>query len=371
MKNNRRISIYDQFNCTADQCPMTCCQEWKISVDEDTENKWQEIDKENGFPIRLQQEIKVVDETRVIGLNQEKKCPFLNEKKLCKLVLGLGEGVLSKTCHTFPRLENKLESGIEYSLTACCPAVIDLMYQEEKIEINRESEKEEYSDSLFQIREFLLKMIQNKNFSIEKNMMMMFFLLLEKPKDFENSISKKNLDGMNQEINQMKFDHFDTFVERNELVLDLIDNYRKQGLYTKYLEPIAGKAEEVEEDCDENIILDKVQIFEKVFLSYENIFRNYLTTEIFASCLTSESDYESIVVAFQWIALEYVTMKHCIFLMWLNNEEKIDYTTVREIMVVISRVMGYDAEDIKEYLENSFDHVVWEWGYLALIIGNL
>ncbi len=27
---------YAQFRCTADKCPITCCQEWKISVDDDT-----------------------------------------------------------------------------------------------------------------------------------------------------------------------------------------------------------------------------------------------------------------------------------------------------------------------------------------------
>ena len=29
-------NYYPKFTCTADQCPITCCQEWKISVDDDT-----------------------------------------------------------------------------------------------------------------------------------------------------------------------------------------------------------------------------------------------------------------------------------------------------------------------------------------------
>ena len=31
---------YAQFRCTADKCPITCCQEWKISVDDDTLKRW-------------------------------------------------------------------------------------------------------------------------------------------------------------------------------------------------------------------------------------------------------------------------------------------------------------------------------------------
>ena len=44
------------------------------------------------------------------------------------------------------------------------------------------------------------------------------------------------------------------------------------------------------------------------------------------------------------------------------------YETVREYMVVISRMTGYEDEDIREYLENSFAELIWDWGYFALII---
>lgn len=49
-------------------------------------------------------------------------------------------------------------------------------------------------------------------------------------------------------------------------------------------------------------------------------------------------------------------------------EEALDYETVREYMVVISRMTGYEDEDIREYLENSFAELIWDWGYFALII---
>ena len=42
--------------------------------------------------------------------------------------------------------------------------------------------------------------------------------------------------------------------------------------------------------------------------------------------------------------------------------------TVREYMVVISRMTGYEDEDIRGYLENSFAELIWDWGYFALII---
>ena len=51
---------------------------------------------------------------------------------------------------------------------------------------------------------------------------------------------------------------------------------------------------------------------------------------------------------------------------WLKNMELCYY--VREYMVVISRMTGYEDEDIREYLENSFAELIWDWGYFALII---
>ena len=34
---------YSEFICTADNCPLTCCQEWKIYVDDSTKEKWKTL----------------------------------------------------------------------------------------------------------------------------------------------------------------------------------------------------------------------------------------------------------------------------------------------------------------------------------------
>ena len=43
MKREIKIDYYDKFNCIADKCSFTCCQEWKIAVDEDTYTKWKNL----------------------------------------------------------------------------------------------------------------------------------------------------------------------------------------------------------------------------------------------------------------------------------------------------------------------------------------
>ena len=84
-----------------------------------------------------------------------------------------------------------------------------------------------------------------------------------------------------------------------------------------------------------------------------------------------DSELEDMVIAFQWIALEYTVIRQALFLKWLEQGEgELAYETVRDYITVIARVTGYDASDIYEYLENSFEEVIWEWGYMAMFLGN-
>jgi hypothetical protein len=83
---------YEDFTCIADRCSFTCCREWKIGVDEDTFVKWKHTLTPNGMydtdrgkqakKEKLSGYVRKKDGSRVIGLNKEKNCPFLNGKKL-------------------------------------------------------------------------------------------------------------------------------------------------------------------------------------------------------------------------------------------------------------------------------------------------
>ena len=53
-----------------------------------------------------------------------------------------------------------------------------------------------------------------------------------------------------------------------------------------------------------------------------------------------------------------------------DGKSELRYTTVRDYIVIISRMTGYDQEDIEEYFENCFESVIWEWGYIALLTGK-
>jgi lysine-N-methylase len=376
MKKEIKTDDYDTFTCIADKCSFTCCQEWKIAVDDDTYIKWNRLSLTNQNNNYLDQYVKQKDGTCVIALNEQKQCPFLNEQKFCNLVLNFGDEVLSETCAIFPRQIHEFANRKEYSLASCCPEVVDFMNQKDKICFTKNmSDMDE--DILFQIRTMMITIMQNQRFSISKSLMMTFYILLDIHQN--ESVLKKQIDEymdnavlkeLSDTIDTMQFLSLNTFEENNELFLDIAENYRKQELYTSYLEPIAVMAENLSRDYDKSKMIVQLQKFEKQFSTYEKLFRNYLVVEIFSNSLMPESDLESIVVMIQWIAMEYAIMRHAIFLSWLLDEqEKLSYSMVRDYIVVISRMMGYDQEDICEYLDKNFNNLIWEWGYLALIIG--
>ncbi len=60
-------------------------------------------------------------------------------------------------------------------------------------------------------------------------------------------------------------------------------------------------------------------------------------------------------------------IRHAAFLCW-HREGALSYETMRSCMVILSRMLGYEDEDIWEYLENSFERLIWDWGYFALVV---
>lgn len=377
MKSTIKMRDYDNFRCIAGKCSLTCCQEWRILVDDQTADKWQGVTLKNEekAEISLCQCMKKEANGHVITLNEEKKCPFLNQEKLCKLVIGLGESFLSETCTTFPRQINKFEDRTEYSLAACCPVVVDLFHDKTPLEFVVEGEMKK--DIPYVVREMMLSIIKDEDYSLTERMMMIFYRLLEllemkqKITPEQVHLASKELPVLGHAIRNMAFNPLESCEERNELFLDVVQNYRQQKLYVSFLEPIARVAEGLENDYTEEALMGKIEAFEQLFEDYEGLLTGYVSTEIFGNTLMQDMGLEDLVIAFEWIALEYATIKQALFLKWIESGEgELAYPIVRDYISVIARVTGYDQSDIREYLENSFASVIWEWGYLALILGN-
>ena len=95
--------------------------------------------------------------------------------------------------------------------------------------------------------------------------------------------------------------------ERNELLQDLAVNYRKEGLYRNYLNPVIEKAEELsglfenignpadaaEQNADlKTEMADRMHAFESEFQAYNPLMRKFLINEFNADLLMPDGDLE-------------------------------------------------------------------------------
>lgn len=380
MKKVIKVDFYDQFQCSAKDCPITCCQEWQIEVDESTKKKWEALDlsKLGGSSL-----VEYVTGT-AIHQTEDKQCCFLDENKLCSLVTAFGDDVLSKTCAMFPREAHEFENRIEYTLTACCPEVVELLNQQEAICFTEDLTKID-EGCLAEVRNLLLYIMGKKEIPITKCFMMAFYLLLHIYKqddlssendsdgsfDVEQYKAETLLKELSDAIDNMEFSRLGTLEETNELFLDLVQKYKEEERYGGYLTQIIPVAESIARGYEQQEMMASLDKFDLQFASFESLLRKQIVMELFNSSLVPESKLEGMVVKVQWIALEYAMIKHSIFLQWMIDESlPLEYSVVRDYIVIVSRMMGYDDNGIVEYLNRSFQSLLWEWGYLALIVGR-
>ena len=385
-----KLSYYDAFQCLGGNCPFTCCQEWAITIDEETLTKWQDISLEE---LATEEEDFVLgkkrmtlcdcteseEDEKVITLKKDKTCPFLNKDKLCAVEVSLGESYLSKTCMTYPRHIYKLGEKEEYSLDFGCPAVIDLLYKEEGIRFNIHGKTLEEISVLEAIRQMLVEQVQDKRYTLTEGILMSYCCLLELLEEEELTIEtvqayrqEEYLKALVDEMRTIKVEKIDSFWERNEQFLDRIQLYRKDETYTKDIEAYSLLAERLEEYYTDHWLMEREEAFEKQYRRFEGLLRNYLAAELWANCLRKDTCLEDMIRVYIWVVLEYSAIKQLTFLKWITKEEgeRVDYIIVREAMMLVARMIAYDYQEIEKCLSYSFEETILDWGTLALIVGN-
>ncbi len=397
MRNIWKPEYYQSFFCSAADCRYTCCQEWTIAVDDDTKEKWKtldipetvvDIDRFSG-KTHLSDLVRKSPDGCRIEMKKTGVCPFLNDKKLCNIVLAYGEETLSRTCHTFPRKCQKYENHLEYSLDPGCPEVLDLLWNSEAFRLEKtegeltDSMKElaeaaeetgEEEELLFLIREKAMELVGREDISLSTAWIMLFGLMLEfyeRGDDLtaefaEEMFAESVLDRLKETVMKAGRDPIEHFTERNELFLDLSENYRKKGLYTSVLEELADRAEWFEL-TDDGYVFFTCEEFETEWKKLEPKIRRIMQESLYSGMLLPGGSLYSMLLKTEWTALVLTAIRHGLFLRW-ELDECMDEEKAKDIVVVLLRMTGYSEADIEEYLENSFEEAVWSWGYMALIV---
>ena len=168
----------------------------------------------------------------------------------------------------------------------------------------------------------------------------------------------------------MEFSTEDMLYECNELLQDLAVNYQKEGLYEEFLTPLLDLAGNISTNSYPADLSQKWKLFRAHWDKHAPLLRAFLSNEIFADLL--DNDLNGMLIHLQWIGMEYAAIRYSIFLSWLlSGEHTLTYKDIRDAIVILTRMTGYDDDDIYEYLENSFESLYWEWGYFAMILADV
>ena len=179
----RYPSYYEKFQCVADCCEDTCCAGWEIDIDDKSYEYYMSVEGEFGERLRAnikeyEPESEDVYEQHGFVLQNNRRCPFLDEHNLCDIYRQLGEEALCDVCTDTPR--NYLEYGgaREVSLSASCAEVGRLIYGDDRPisfvekEIEGQLDFEENEDELLlaeQVRlarDNMIGILQNREMGI-------------------------------------------------------------------------------------------------------------------------------------------------------------------------------------------------------------
>ena len=286
---------YKNFKCLMDECEHSCCIGWEIDVDEKTAEYYKSIDGE--FGKRLRTDIDFGDTCSSFRLDEHERCPFLNKKGLCDIILNLGEDSLCQICDDHPRFRNFYDSRTEIGLGLCCEATAKLILEKadktEITEIDDDGESSYYSEeenNFFKIRGRIFSVLQNRKKSMDeriadafsvlgKNVPEVylsewadFFLTLERLDDCwtkilenikENPCAPKGYDetAAEQLLCCLVFRHFSKDYQLESLVFSFICflMIEKAAETMGILEATRLFSSEIEySDENENLILDKI-----------------------------------------------------------------------------------------------------------------
>lgn len=186
------LNVFQNFHCIAGDCKHSCCIGWEIDIDEDTLEYYRQI--RGDFGRRLSENIDLT-ETPHFKLTKDERCPFLNEKNLCDIILNLGEESLCQICADHPRFRSFFSNHMEIGLGLCCEAatkqVLNFKEKAEEVVLEEDTDNEPLSaweQTILSARQKLIDIAQDRSLPFSERLQAIL--------DYANAkAAKKSLSG--------------------------------------------------------------------------------------------------------------------------------------------------------------------------------
>ncbi|MFS0861473.1 flagellin lysine-N-methylase [Fredinandcohnia sp. 179-A 10B2 NHS] len=399
----------EEFSCIGSNCEDTCCSGWRITIDQKTYEKYQQLE-DGDLKASLKQYMRKIDQKpskerfAELSLNSESYCPLLNDNKLCSVHIERGESYLPNLCATFPRVTNVINGNFETSGTLSCPEIarlallnkngISFVEKDESNEVrhliyynlNTESQKSTHVGQYFiELRSFSIELLQNRKLTLSFRLLILG-LFFEQVKEYIATNDKSGIQGLIEEY--LNLIDSDGILKR---ISGLPTSVRKQmeigrkfidmGLFTglkdqRYLTCILESLEGLNYTND-NLGEDSIDLYKQIyqgtytdfFSKHEYILENYLVNYCFKSLFPLDKE-KDVFNAYCLLIANYSLVKMLVIGMMAKYKESFNLNNVIDIIQTHTRNVEHHQhhlvhmrEFIKEYQLNKFEE-------MAILINN-
>ncbi|MEG0899856.1 MAG: flagellin lysine-N-methylase [Oscillospiraceae bacterium] len=187
-------SFYDDFQCKTSKCRNNCCAAgWQITIGKS--DYFKALNASKG--LKINEDVKKVYQRNKktendgmyakMKLNDDGRCPFLNEKSMCTLQLTCGYNCLSSVCRDYPRICAYNNNVFFRTLSLSCEAVSEKLWElkdgidfvmddcDEKMKTDLKKSASLISNidsdrNIMSILTVIIDTLQNRNFSFEQRL---------------------------------------------------------------------------------------------------------------------------------------------------------------------------------------------------------
>lgn len=111
-------NYYGKFHCIAGACRHSCCIGWDVYIDEETLCIYENMGGIMGERVRTH--LREKEDGTCFEMCDGGRCPMLNERGLCNIILEKGEDFISEICREHPRFYNFFSDRTELGLGLSC-----------------------------------------------------------------------------------------------------------------------------------------------------------------------------------------------------------------------------------------------------------
>lgn len=355
-------SIYGKFQCIADRCRCSCCDElWDICIDDESFEKYRQMNL-----VHFEEYI----ETGQDGIHRMKKskdgrCRYLTENGLCDLVVQYGPDILCATCNVFPRASAKGYGEIEKTLSNGCPAVLQLLYetpnpltfvQTETMEeiVSRDTEE---SMKLLVCRNLLIDLLQISDLPLWIRMYLGYSFACK----IEQTRSTNEIDEWIQKYNRVEYiielcreleniscDIYVQIEYMNKLTNAVNYKVKDGRSYKMYVE----KVERNLNDRSEVRYDREWELFQPEWEKYGPFLENVLVNAVFKNCGKGKKKW--FVMQFLNVIMEFGLIRYAVFLNWIDKDRCLTKDMIFDIVCHYARILEHINS---QRLEDFFDEL--------------